>query len=53
MTAPKPLVKWFKGKHYVGGRFISKEIAEKYEFDLPPYKGSDQIVEVPLSNEKL
>lgn len=48
LTAPKPLVAWFKGKHYVGGRFVGKDIAEKYGFDVPPYKGSDQIVEVPI-----
>jgi NAD(P)H-hydrate epimerase len=53
LTAPKPLVKWFKGRHFVGGRFVSEEIAEKYGFDIPPYKGSDQVVEVPLGGEKL
>jgi NAD(P)H-hydrate epimerase len=53
LTAPKPLVKWFKGKHYVGGRFVGKEIAEKYGFDVPQYKGGDQIVEVPIPGEKL
>ena len=53
LTAPKPLVKWFKGRHFVGGRFVSEEIAEKYEFDIPPYKGSDQVVEVPAGGEKL
>ena len=53
LTAPKPLVKWFKGRHFVGGRFVSKEIAEKYGFDVPPYKGSDQVVEVSASGEKL
>ena len=53
LSAPKPLVKWFKGRHFVGGRFLSKEIAEKYGFDIPPYKGSDQVVEVPLGGEKL
>lgn len=53
LSAPKPLVKWFKGRHFVGGRFLSKEIAEKYGFDIPNYKGSDQVVEVPLGGEKL
>ena len=53
LSAPKPLVKWFKGRHFVGGRFLSKEIAEKYGFDIPPYEGSDQVVEVPLGGEKL
>lgn len=51
LTAPKPLVKWFKGKHFVGGRFVSKEIADKYGFDVPPYQGSDQVVEVPLQGK--
>lgn len=53
LTAPKPLVKWFKGRHFVGGRFVSKEIAEKYGFDIPPYQGGDQVVEVPVGGEKL
>jgi len=53
LSAPKPLVKWFKGRHFVGGRFLSKEIAEKYGFDIPSYEGSDQVVEVPLGGEKL
>jgi len=53
LTAPKPLVKWFEGRHFVGGRFVSEEIAKKYGFDVPPYKGSDQIVEVGRQDEKL
>jgi NAD(P)H-hydrate epimerase len=53
LTAPKPLCKWFKGRHFVGGRFVSKEIADTYGFDVPPYKGSDQIVEVSSTGEKL
>lgn len=53
LSAPKPLVKWFKGRHFVGGRFVSKEIAEKYGFDIPPYKGCDQVVEVPVGGGKL
>lgn len=51
LTAPKPLVKWFKGKHFVGGRFVGKEIAEKYGFDVPPYPGGDQVVEVPVQGK--
>lgn len=53
LTAPKPLVKWFKGRHFVGGRFVGEEIAEKYGFDLPPYAGADQIVEIGAAGEKL
>lgn len=53
MTAPKPLIKWFKGRHFVGGRFVGQEIAEKYGFDVPPYQGSDQIVEYGSEGGKL
>jgi len=53
LTAPKPLVKWFKGRHFVGGRFVGREIAEKYGFDVPPYQGSEQIVELSGDGEKL
>lgn len=53
LTAPKPLVKWFKGRHFVGGRFVSREVAEKYGFDLPPYQGCEQVVEVGSQGEKL
>ena len=40
------MVKWFKGRHFIGGRFLSPEMAEKYGLDLPAYEGLDQIVEV-------
>jgi NAD(P)H-hydrate epimerase len=53
LTAPKPLVKWFKGRHFVGGRFLSKSMAEKYGLDVPPYHGIDQVVEVPVQEGKL
>jgi NAD(P)H-hydrate epimerase len=41
LTAPKPLVKWFKRRHFVSGMFLSPEMAENYELDLPPYEGLD------------
>ncbi|KAL3418948.1 ai-bp family protein [Phlyctema vagabunda] len=53
LTAPKPLVKWFKGRHFVGGRFLSPDIAKKYDLDLPAYEGFDQVVEVSSLDEKL
>ncbi|KAH0544628.1 hypothetical protein FGG08_001278 [Glutinoglossum americanum] len=53
LTAPKPLVKWFKGRHFLGGRFLSPEIAGKYNLDLPEYSGIDQIVELGPSGQKL
>ncbi|KAI1092993.1 YjeF N-terminal domain-like protein [Rostrohypoxylon terebratum] len=53
LTAPKPLVKYFKGRHFIGGRFVSPGIAKKYDFDVPEYQGIDQIVEVGTGGEKL
>jgi len=54
LTAPKPLVRHFNGRHFIGGRFVSPKIAEKYELDLPEYTGVDQIAEVDVkTGEKL
>lgn len=54
LTAPKPCVKWYQGRHFVGGRFLTKSIADKYDLDIPDYPGIDQIVEVGVNaDEKL
>lgn len=53
LTAPKPLVKCFKGRHFLGGRFLSPEIAQKYDLDIPEYEGLDQVVEVKVEGGKL
>ncbi|KAG4031112.1 hypothetical protein MFRU_010g02370 [Monilinia fructicola] len=55
LTAPKPLVKYFIGRHFLGGRFVTPEIAKKYNLQLPEYEGVDQIVEMPIEGleEKL
>ncbi|KAG9244637.1 apolipo protein A-I binding protein [Calycina marina] len=46
LTAPKPLVKWYTGRHFIGGRFVSPDLKEKYDLKLPEYEGIDQVVEV-------
>ncbi|KAG6008454.1 hypothetical protein E4U21_004476 [Claviceps maximensis] len=53
LTAPKPLVKYFKGHHFVGGRFVSPSMARKYDIDVPEYVGVDQIVEIQTNTERL
>jgi len=53
LTAPKPLVKYFKGRHFIGGRFVSPDIQRKYDLDLPEYEGLDQVVEVGSNGQKL
>ncbi|CRK30640.1 hypothetical protein BN1723_014402 [Verticillium longisporum] len=52
LTAPKPLVKHFQGRHFVGGRFVSDTVAKKYNLSLPEYQGIDQVVEVEISVQK-
>ncbi|KAF4469338.1 hypothetical protein FALBO_3762 [Fusarium albosuccineum] len=70
LTAPKPLVKHFKGRHFIGGRhvpilqfrlveinsrnrFVTPGIAKKFDFEVPAYKGIDQVVEVETTGQKL
>ncbi|POR30905.1 Uncharacterized protein TPAR_08888 [Tolypocladium paradoxum] len=53
LTAPKPLVRHFNGRHFIGGRFVSPSMAKKYGFEVPEYQGVDQVVEVATSGEKL
>ncbi|KAF5536130.1 hypothetical protein FCIRC_12222 [Fusarium circinatum] len=53
LTAPKPLVKHFKGRHFIGGRFVTPSIAKKYDFEVPEYRGVDQVVEVEVAGQKL
>jgi NAD(P)H-hydrate epimerase len=49
LTAAKPSVKFFKGKrHFIGGRFLSQDVAAKYGLDVPKYEGVDQIAEVDV-----
>jgi NAD(P)H-hydrate epimerase len=48
LTAAKPSVKYYKGTHFVGGRFLSEEVARKYDLTVPDYQGVDQIAEVPI-----
>ncbi|KDR73554.1 hypothetical protein GALMADRAFT_100297 [Galerina marginata CBS 339.88] len=46
LTAPKEGVKDFIGRHFLGGRFVPEYLEKKFELHLPPYPGSDQIVEL-------
>ncbi|EAS31333.3 NAD(P)H-hydrate epimerase [Coccidioides immitis RS] len=54
LTAPKPCVKFFRGRHFIGGRFLTKATAEKYGLDVPDYPGIDQVMEIDVEgSEKL
>ncbi|KAJ6107887.1 hypothetical protein N7523_009210 [Penicillium sp. IBT 18751x] len=51
LTAPKPCVKFYQGRHFIGGRFLSKDITDKYGLDCPAYPGIDQVMEVGVDAE--
>ncbi|RMJ23747.1 hypothetical protein PHISP_05370 [Aspergillus sp. HF37] len=53
LTAPKPCVKHYRGRHFMGGRFLTKAILEKYDLDCPDYHGIDQVVEVGVQGGRL
>lgn len=46
LTAPKRCAAAFRGKHYLGGRFVPPSIRSKYQLRLPAYPGTSQFVEV-------
>ncbi|KAI1001121.1 NAD(P)H-hydrate epimerase [Podosphaera aphanis] len=46
LTAPKPLVRFFKGRHFVGGRFVTPAIQKKYNLEDYEFKGDEQIIEI-------
>lgn len=47
LTAPKSCAKAFKGRHFIGGRFIDAEFAKQFGFEIPPYEGVAAIWEEP------
>ncbi|OCH91252.1 YjeF N-terminal domain-like protein [Obba rivulosa] len=52
LTAPKEGVRKFMGRHFLGGRFVTKTLEEKYNLNLPEYPGFSQIVELPRPTEE-
>lgn len=46
LTAPKLCAKFFKGAHYLGGRFVPPSLAKKYALSLPEFPGTDCVVQL-------
>lgn len=46
LTTPKGCSKYFTGRHFVGGRFLTDALAEKYHVRMPPYPGTSQVMEI-------
>lgn len=51
LTAPKLAAKKFKGRHFVGGRFVPPKLSKKYGIQMPPYPGVSQVMEVSNVSE--
>lgn len=52
LTAPKECARLFKGHyHYLGGRFVPPTLAQRYKLNLPPYPGTDCVVELQTQTE--
>ena len=51
LTAPKEGVSKYRGRHFLGGRFVPKILDEKYGLNLPEYPGTDLIVELPVLSD--
>lgn len=46
LTAPKLCSKKFNGRHFVGGRFLPDNLAQKYNISMPQYSGVSQVFEI-------
>ena len=47
LTAPKKCDRYYTGRHhYLGGRFVLRQLAEKYQLDLPVYPGTQLCVRI-------
>ena len=51
LTAPKEGVREYRGRHFLGGRFVPKSLDEKFGLNLPEYPGADLIVGLPAPLE--
>ncbi|RKF58186.1 NADH-hydrate epimerase [Erysiphe neolycopersici] len=51
LSAPKPLASFFKGRHFLGGRFVPPKFQEKYGLEKYEYIGGSQILEIIDNSE--
>lgn len=52
LTCPKLCTRMFTGRHFLGLRIIPPKLAQKFGVTLPPYPGTDQIVDITQMDEK-
>lgn len=47
LTAPKKAARHFAGRyHFLGGRFVPAALQKKYSLNLPPYPGTDCVLQL-------
>ncbi|XP_037549474.1 NAD(P)H-hydrate epimerase [Nematolebias whitei] len=47
LTAPKKSASMFTGRyHFLGGRFVPPSLERKYQLNLPPYPGTDCVLQL-------
>ncbi|MED6286869.1 hypothetical protein CHARACLAT_010459 [Characodon lateralis] len=47
LTAPKKSASLFRGRyHFLGGRFVPTALEKKYQLHLPPYPGTDCVLQL-------
>ncbi|XP_023686200.1 NAD(P)H-hydrate epimerase [Paramormyrops kingsleyae] len=47
LTAPKKAATHFRGRyHFLGGRFVPAALEKKYQLNLPPYLGTDCVLQL-------
>jgi hypothetical protein len=52
LTAPKLCSEQFKGRHFVGGRFLPPAVASRFGIKMPPYPGVKQVMEINKSKRQ-
>lgn len=56
LTAPKLGAAHFTGRHFLGGRFVSEDLEDKFDLQLPDYPAADQVVDItgaqPLESQQ-
>lgn len=50
LSAPKPSIKHFNGRNFLGGRFIPQSIIEEFNLRLPEYPNEEFILEFSLDD---
>ncbi|RKF65168.1 NADH-hydrate epimerase [Golovinomyces cichoracearum] len=46
LSAPKPLASFFRGRHFVGGRFVPQKFLDKYGLENYDFQGVSQMLEI-------